>query len=219
MVLILSLISSCKKRELLISNNKKRTIVVLGSSTAAGVGASKDSSWVMRLKNNLSSCDIHNLAVCGYTTYQVMPTNYPQSLGRPKVDELHNATYALIFKPDLVIISMTNNDIAYGYQVKGEYISNLLLLKEYFQNNGVKDVFITTTFPRDNVSFDSLYLARTLINERFGVKSINIFDTLSDSKNKRLYKEFQYGDGIHVNNRGHKVIFYKVKEKLKMIFN
>ena len=56
-------------------------LVVLGSSTAAGEAARPlDSSWVNKYKNYLGTVfqnyEVVNLAVGGFTTFNVMPNGY-----------------------------------------------------------------------------------------------------------------------------------------------
>src|SRR5689334_18302519 len=110
----------------LVSGQKKLT--VLGSSTAAGNGASViDSSWVGRLqasfrKNMSDGIDtpINNRAVPGYVTYQSLPTGYPTPPARPLPDPNANITYVLseVPKPDVVIINYPTNDIVSDYTPK-----------------------------------------------------------------------------------------------------
>ncbi|MCK7558095.1 hypothetical protein MKQ70_25050 [Chitinophaga sedimenti] len=65
------------------------SIVVLGSSTAAGTGASKpDSAWVNIVKKYFSDenspfTTVHNLAVAGTVTYNVQPSWYVNTNVRP----------------------------------------------------------------------------------------------------------------------------------------
>src|SRR2546430_13957865 len=74
--------------------------VVIGSSTAAGLGASPlDSSWVSRFnhyyKYQLGTVDTtYNLAVSGTTCYQGMPDSYVPPAGRPVPDPAHNVSRA-----------------------------------------------------------------------------------------------------------------------------
>src|ERR1700757_4532698 len=56
-------------------------VVILGSSTAAGEGATPiDSAWAYRIQGvvnqNGTKAKFINLAVGGYTTYQAMPNGY-----------------------------------------------------------------------------------------------------------------------------------------------
>lgn len=94
-------------------------IVIIGSSTAAGVGATpSDSAWVNRVRlatlNNKRSLYYINLAVAGYTTYQGMPNGYIKK-DRPATDTAKNITKALSYHPSLVMITYPTNDVANDY--------------------------------------------------------------------------------------------------------
>ena len=65
----------------IVPDTTSHKLVVLGSSTAAGVGASSvDSGWVKRYRNYLfeknTTINVINLAVGGYTTYDIMPNRF-----------------------------------------------------------------------------------------------------------------------------------------------
>ena len=129
-VLILLLISivliqSCYTSSTLDNNSKPLKIVVLGSSTAAGTGPENiKNSWVNRYRSYLQNLNhnnvVINLAVGGYTTYHLLPTDTTAIPDRPKADTAHNITAALIYKPDIIIINLPSNDAAYGYSAKGQ---------------------------------------------------------------------------------------------------
>lgn len=220
-VIVVCFLNSCSLNENIEvpidTSTLKMNFVIMGSSTANGFGSTDDYSWAKMLSKKYYNSKFYNLAVNGYSTYHIMPNDFNTNLPRSKQDFFHNATYALTFKPDVVIISMTNNDIANGYLVEGEYVKNIKTLVEYLHSNGVKFVYVTTTFPRENVNFDSLFLARKLIIENFNTSSVNIFDALCDKSKRSVYQTYQYGDGIHVNNKGHFVIFTKIDEKIKTL--
>src|ERR1700761_1125063 len=67
------------------------TIVILGSSTAAGVGATPiDSSWARKLSatvnvNGITVANFVNLAYGGYCTYNVLPAGCSPA-NKPAVD-------------------------------------------------------------------------------------------------------------------------------------
>ncbi|MEO1448111.1 MAG: SGNH/GDSL hydrolase family protein, partial [Bacteroidota bacterium] len=97
-------------------------IVVLGSSTAAGAGASPvDSAWVWRYRHYLQSINpanqVSNLAVGGFTSYRIMPTGFVPPASRPSPDTTHNITTALTLAPDAIIINLPSNDVSSGYTV------------------------------------------------------------------------------------------------------
>src|SRR3954452_11404116 len=138
------------------SAHAQKKIVILGSSTAAGNGAtSTDSSWAGRLqlqyRKNTSDADtsIINLAVGGYVTYRIMPDNFVTPPDRPAVDVNTNVTKALSYNPEIIIINMPSNDITSGYSEQ-EIMNNFRLLNQLITNQGVR-AFITTSQPRNDI--------------------------------------------------------------------
>ncbi|MGZ3839113.1 MAG: SGNH/GDSL hydrolase family protein [Flavisolibacter sp.] len=196
-------------------------LVILGSSTAAGTGASVyDSSWAGRLqkvyRKNLSAGNpdtvVTNLAVPGTTTYSAMPSNYTPPAGRPLPDPAHNVTKALSLTPDVVIISFPTNDIGAGYSTQ-EYLDNLRYLYHYVRNAG-PNVFIATSQPRSTYAYESRKLLWELvdsINQNFSANALDFWDDLATTDGQYdLRPEVNSGDGTHPNDLGHRLLFQRV---------
>src|SRR5690349_11249640 len=112
--------------QLSVAAYAQKKIVVVGSSTAAGSAAYPyDSSWVGRMQSffrkNTSPGDpdtsVVNIAIGGFITYHAMP--YPSPLytppyNYPPPDPDHNITKALNENPDIVIVNLPTNDVAWG---------------------------------------------------------------------------------------------------------
>ncbi|UAY51681.1 PKD domain-containing protein [Ferruginibacter albus] len=198
-----------------INCNRPFTIVVLGSSTSYGNGATPiDSSYVNRytayVKNKNSQSQVINLALGGYTTYQVLcPTGLTPPANRPAPDTARNITAALKYNPDAIIINLPTNDVANGYwlsEQKANYERAIALA-------GAKNVlvWVTTSQPRNDISDaqrDSLKAQRDWTLSRFGVKSIDFWTTVADT-NGKIVPAYDYDD-IHVNNAGHYIFFTRV---------
>lgn len=210
-------------------------IVVLGSSTAVGYGAlpyvphDNDSGWVNRLrlsfnKNSTDGADttVVNLALGGYTTYHVMPTSFIPPAGRPNPDPDRNVTKAISLNPDVIIINLPSNDMALGF-TKGEIMNNFRSLSQIITNAGI-NAFITTTQPR-NFSPNLLMMEyqrdlKDSIQNNFGYFSVNFWDDLvSLSPPNDLRPEVAYGDGIHINNLGHYLVYQRVAAKNLFVIN
>ena len=93
------------------TGDSTKLIVVVGSSTSAGTGAStSDSAYVSRYRAYVKSIDpraiVVNLAVGGYTTYNVMPTGFVPPAGRPTPNPLNNITRALAYKPWAILVNL-----------------------------------------------------------------------------------------------------------------
>ncbi|HEX9007406.1 MAG TPA: SGNH/GDSL hydrolase family protein [Bacteroidota bacterium] len=208
-LLVISLFLSCGSPSWAAGADSRKVIVVLGSSTAAGTGASvPDSSWVARFrraaKERDSTVQVVNLAVGGYTTFHVMPTGYRPRRGRPKPDPAHNITRGLKFRPGCIIFNLPSNDAAGGFRVSeslANYDSVLARIPR-----GIR-VWVTTTQPRD---LDSLGRARlTALRDstyaRFGEHALDFWSGLANPDGS-LKTEFDAGDGIHLNDKGHRIL-------------
>lgn len=192
-------------------------IVVLGSSTAAGTGASvPDSAWVNRYRNALvaedASHQVTNLARGGYTTYHIMPTGNVPPAGRPLPDTLRNITRALSLAPDAVIINLPSNDAAYGYTL-AEQLANYDSVLAAAGRAGVP-VWISTTQPR-NLTLagrENLMAMRDSTFARWGDHAIDFWNGIAnpDGTINVLYNS---GDGIHLNDAGHRILFERAHAK------
>lgn len=214
---LISLLAAILLLPCLSQAQTKKVIVVLGSSTAAGSGASADGKgWVDRVNtyyNNLGLLkeNIHNLALSGATTYNAMPTGYVPPPGRPAVDTLRNVTKALSFNPDIVIVSYPGNDLVLGFSMD-EYLSNLQTISNTVTAAG-KICWITTTQPRDALPAagrQQLKDGRDRIMAQFPVYGLDFFTPVVDlSSNNYLGINPLYAapnDGIHLNDSGHAVL-------------
>lgn len=202
----------------------QKKIAVLGSSTAAGNGASiSDSSWVGKLKlffnkNAYDGVDtvIDNRAVPGYVTYQSLPTGYSTPSGRPSPDIQRNITYILNEVPrvDVVIINYPSNDITNGYNPK-EMMDNLRLMFQQCTANGIP-CYITTTQPRNTATEPQRTILKQLVDSiknNFGDFAINFWDDLVTNDGTNTIKPEVNADGTHPNNYGHRLLFQRVKAK------
>jgi lysophospholipase L1-like esterase len=192
-------------------------VVVLGSSTAAGWGPTEpDSAWVARFTAAAQAVDpertVTNLAVPGYTTYHVMPSDFTAPKDRPEPDPAHNITAALAENPDAVIINLPSNDVVNGYSIAETFANyDVILARAAAQH---VPVWVTTTQPRDLGEAARLELmqVRDTTFARYGDKAIDFWSVVAnpDGTINPLYGS---GDGIHLNNRGHGILFTRVDAK------
>lgn len=198
--------------------NSPFKVVVLGSSTTYGYGADPvDSSWVNKfedfvLQQNAQS-EVINLSYPGYNSYNLSPTGTVIPSNMPfSVDIERNITKALSLNPDAIIINLPSNDVV-------SQIPFADILFNYNRIQAVADsqqvpVWITTTQPR-NLDGGKLLLQRELrdwIMNRFENKAIDFWSTVSDSVGN-VRPAYSAGDGIHLNNDGHHVLFTRVIEE------
>lgn len=186
-------------------NTKQFTIVVLGSSTAAGAKVSKpDSAWVWRYRNYLnhqpSEFNVINLAVGGYTTASILPENNPE----------HNITKALGFNPDALIVNLPSNDAAAGRTVEDQMKNYEIIIEKAAQAN--IPLWVTTPQPR-NFSQDKVQIQLGMIDATYGkfgeVFTVD-FWTGFQTPGNTMQPAFDSGDGVHMNDAAHKIMFDRI---------
>jgi lysophospholipase L1-like esterase len=195
-----------------------KKIVVLGSSTAFGDGASvEDSAWVNRYsvyaKELNPNNEVINLAKGGYTTFHILPTGTPTP-GYPNPDENKNVTAALSYDPHAIIINLPSNDAAAQYPIEVQLANYDSIIKVTDEED--VPVWVATTQPR-NMEFPEQLLLLKMRDSTytyFGDKAIDFWTTLFDTNSiADINSEFDSGDGIHLNDKGHRLLFERVLEK------
>ncbi|SFD89093.1 Lysophospholipase L1 [Chitinophaga sp. CF118] len=190
------------------------TIVIIGSSTAAGVGATpSDSAWVNRLRlatiENKKVLTYVNLAVAGYTTYQGMPNGYMKN-DRPATDTAKNITKALSYHPSLVMITYPTNDVANNY-TDDEIMDNYKEMVHLLDSAKVNYILFGTQ-PRNFAETPRRERLKTLngrIRSAYTDHCNDNFDAL-DTTDLNIKPTLSYGDGVHLNNTGHYIIVQSV---------
>jgi DNA-binding beta-propeller fold protein YncE/lysophospholipase L1-like esterase len=196
-----------------ISGDSTRVILVLGSSTAAGTGASTfDSSWVGRFRKYVKTQDstavVVSLAVGGYTTYDVMPSNFVPPTGRPSPKVNNNITYGLTYKPHAIIVNLPSNDAAYGYALSEQLANYDTILSKVPAS---VPVWISTTQPRnlDATGRAALIAMKDTTVARYKNRALDFWTGLANADGT-VSSTYNVGDGIHINNAGHKLLFDRV---------
>jgi lysophospholipase L1-like esterase len=189
-------------------------IVVLGSSTAAGTGATPNHGWVslytQYLKGIHSAYQVYNLAVGNYTTYDINPTGFVPPASRPAPDTAHNITKALSLQPHAIIINLPTNDVGRGYTL-AEQQANYQRVLNAASARGVK-VWVASTQPRNDYSAQmvaNLKAMRDWTFSYFGSRSIDFWTGMNEP-NDSIKRAYSYGDGIHLNDAGHNVLYTRV---------
>lgn len=206
-------------------NAQTYRIAVLGSSTAAGTGASNPATtgWValFRAHFNRNTSDgldtvVSAYAVGGYTTYRAQPSAYTPPGGRPSPDIDRNISKALADGSNMILINYPTNDVANAYS-QTETLANYQRLRDNTPGN--ISVFFLSPQPRTefNSSQDAQLLEqKTLMETAFPGRVIDVFNPLrfTGSSDLNLVNDinpgYSTGDGIHVNDAGHQVIFQQV---------
>ncbi|HSN62108.1 MAG TPA: PKD domain-containing protein, partial [Ferruginibacter sp.] len=190
-------------------------IVILGSSTGVGAGALPvDSSWANKLRMYVQQQNaqvvVTNLSLGGYTTYHVNPTGYIPGPYRPYPDPARNITAALALNPDAIIINLPTNDAAGAFTLQ-ETQNNFNLIDATAAAQHVP-VWVTTSQPRSGLSAgaqSNLVQLKDWVNQRFGNKAID-FWTIIANPDGTVNPTYSAGDGVHINNLGHHLVFTRV---------
>lgn len=189
-------------------------VVFLGSSSAAGQGAStRIASYAWRLSESIaasrpSACGV-NLARGGYTTWHLRPGVLGVRPGRPRVDSLRNIDAALHRSPRLVVLHLPSNDAALRIPLE-ESVGNLHAIVSRAHDAGVR-VLVIGSQPRplaDETAALLRHWARVL-DTLSATESVNIWDSLAlDST--RMKPWLTAADGIHLNDSGHALVYRQV---------
>jgi len=210
-------ISACRIKKVDMGRGQEPvTVVILGSSTAAGTGPREiANAWVNRYLAYAESLHadnrVINLAKGGYTTYHLMPRDHLSPEGRPQPDPCRCITMALHLDPDAIIINLPSNDAAYGYSVE-EQLANYDSILALAGRREIP-VWITTTQPR-NLTIEgrnNLMAVRDSTDARFGGRAIDFWDGLA-MEDGSIDPAFDSGDGVHLNDRAHLILFQRVVE-------
>lgn len=193
-------------------------VVILGSSTAAGSGPSRsDSAWVNRYRRFLQSINpqnqVTNLAQGGTTTYQIMPDWYTPPAGRPLTNPNRNVSEAIRLNADAIIVNMPSNDAANNFPVN-EQMANFSLIVSSADSAGIP-VWVCTTQPRNFVQSSRIQIqmdVRDSVLSLFGDKAIDFWTGFADSTGG-LDTTYDSGDGVHMNDLAHRILFQRVRAK------
>jgi lysophospholipase L1-like esterase len=195
-------------------------IVVMGSSTAEGAGAwpKEDSSWVSRLtkavrRNLADNADtvVYNLGLGGTTTYVGRENGFVPPQGYVGPDPERNINKALSLNPDIILVNYPSNDVANNMSTSTT-MGNYQKYHDMAAAAGARIYFLTTQ-PRNALSDAQKVQIRDqkdAIISTFPTTSINVWDALVSSDGLNIHPDVSAGDGIHVNNTGHRRIFEAV---------
>lgn len=190
-------------------------VVIMGSSTAAGTGASAGKAWVERVRSAAAvACPrvtITNLAVGGTVTWQGLPARAgTPPAGRPAPLPAANLDAALALGPALVIVHYPSNDAARAYPL-AETVANHGALRDGIRAAGALDL-ILGPFPRSFASPAQVALMTGLRDALPAVgapRYLDLWTELAAAEN-RVAGAYAGGDGIHLGDAGHALIAAKV---------
>lgn len=190
--------------------------VIMGSSSAFGAGASSyQNSWagLLAADDLTKQANVINIARGGYTSYHALSDSCVVSPDRPKADNAHNIDRALALNADVVLLSFPSNDAASLFSA-AETAANLLLIRWQLANANIP-VVILSAQPR-TMSADRQRLLVALdawLKPLLGPCFVELYPLLLGDSGK-LASQFDSGDGVHLTDAGHKVVFDALKSTL-----
>lgn len=186
-------------------------LAVLGSSTAAGEGASAGRGWVSMLESSLArsaSFTVSNFAVGGYTSEELLPRSGVRG----------NLADAIADSPDLIVVALAgSNDLSWGTSTE-LFFERLTTLRDGARAAGIP-LFFVSTAPKDMSESQREQLQEWSLGMDDAFSScwvpggdgehspcfIDIFRVLA-SPSLGLAPQYGSGDGIHLNDAGHAAI-------------
>jgi hypothetical protein len=206
---------------LAIGASAQNKLAILGSSTSACTGPSSFANcYVAKLDAYYEGLgqptDIFQLAVGGYTVYKGMPSSFVGPSPNLQPDPNNNITRALSLNPNVVLVNYPTN----GYDtLRVDSIMRCFRTIRDSANAAGKTCYITTTQPRQGFPFNT-QAARNKLKEicdsvllQFGYFAIDFFNDLADPATYAILPAYDAGDGIHLNDAGHQILFERVRDK------
>ncbi len=192
-------------------------LAVLGSSTAAGTGASQASrSWVGLLQTWLSKTkqeSVINFATPGILSTSALCTQQVNSNLSELIAPTRNVDRALKLGATRFILAFPSNDTTNGMSAQ-QTISNFLNMRQCAQSSDKAQVAVMSSLPRDGLNKQqnaTIAQIDAAMLKEFGNCFINVRSALADNDHESIRPDLSAGDGVHFNNAGHAIIFGIVK--------
>ncbi len=187
-----------------------KKIVCIGDSLTAGYGIQISHRWSNLLSNDLN-IEIINSGISGDTTSGMLARFYEM---------------AIQYKPDYIIITGGTNDI-YLNLPNNLIIGNILAMTRYAKHHDIVPIIGIPTpfFNQEGFNDESPFIDAPSISKRIILfqKTLKQF-ALNDHQNfidftLNMNPDLFLMDGLHPNEKGHKVMSVNAKLSLKSIFN
>jgi len=197
-------------------------------------------SWVNRLRRYYTTLnllnELDNFAIWGEDLYQAMPDGYTPPDGRNWQDPTNNISNALTVNPDIILINFPTN--GYDVQDVDEIMARLHDLYNTATANGHTLCYVCTTQPRTSEGWDpdvvgpeqalanrqKLTTLKDRILSEFPGHAIDFYTPVVDMSLVTptgdpnlnylgILPQYAQGDGTHLNEDGHNVLFQQVLAK------
>lgn len=192
------------------------TWVVVGSSTAAGAGATSGAAWAQRLGVAVaaSGVEITNLARHGLRSGQALPVTAsapaPARSQRPPPDPAVNIDRALAMSPRLLLLSFPSNDAVDRYSAQ-ETVYNLRVMRQAASAAGTATLVLGSQ-PRVGLDASQQDIQAEVdrqLTAEAGPCFVPLYHALADGTGL-IAARYRFGDGIHLNDAGHELIFRQI---------
>jgi acyl-CoA thioesterase I len=191
-------------------------LVVLGSSTAAGTGASSPNrSWVGQLSSWLDkqhSMAVKNFAVPGALTTVALCTNTAGLKEKETWFALQSVDRAIATGATHLILAFPSNDATAGLPASTT-IANLMKIRQCAHAASLK-VAVLSTLPRSGLTAEQKRTVSdvdTQVRQMFASCYIDVYAALAETGSQEPARTLSAGDGVHYNDRGHAVIYSAVR--------
>ena len=142
------------------------------------------------------------------------PSGYVPPANLPSPDTTKNITTAIALQPDGIIVNLPSNDVSSGFSV-AEQLANFDTIVLHAANAGIP-IWVCTTQPKNYggnlVPIQKQIDVRDSILAKYSPFTLDFWTGLADSTNQ-INTAFDSGDGTHLNDMGHELLFNRVKEK------
>ena len=196
---------------------RRAELYVLGSSTAAGVGASSPAkSWASLLNDHLlqtRQSTLINWAVPGALTASAMCRDIPQATAAGR--QWQAANWAIQAGATHLLLAFPSNDAVAGVSAR-DILDQVLGIQACAQASNVK-VAVLSRLPRAGLQSAQRRVIQTVdteLRKRMGPCYIDVYSQLAEPQGSEPSRAFSAGDGIHYNDAGHHVIFVAVRKFL-----
>jgi acyl-CoA thioesterase I len=196
---------------------RRAKLYVLGSSTAAGVGASSSAkSWTSLLNAHLiqtRQSGLINWAVPGALTASAVCRD--EAAITPKNKQWQAANWAIQAGATHLLLAFPSNDAVAGVSAK-DILDQVSSIQQCAQAMNVK-VAVLSTLPRAGLQPAQKKVIQTVATElrkKMGLCYIDVYTQLAEPQSSDPARDFSAGDGIHFNDAGHQLIFGAVRHFL-----
>jgi acyl-CoA thioesterase I len=153
---------------------------------------------------------VDNRARSGATTYAALPAAQDRPAGRPATQPTQDVALALETNPRVLVLAFPSNDALLGF-TPAETVANLLVMRDAGRSRGVAVVMLSSQ-PRDDASASAnsaMQASDTALVAEFGACFVTVRDVLADPPG-RIAPRYAFGDGVHLNDAGHRLVFERV---------